>query len=81
MKFKSHPQPIANFECNSESVKSNKSFYSKKHQSDNHTNNKEMCIDCLKPRSNKNELKGKKCDCNELFSIFSCIKMAALSIL
>ena len=81
MKFKSHPQPVANFECNSESVKSNKRFYSKKHQSDNHTNNKEMCIDCLKPRSNKNELKGKKCDCNELFSIFSCIKMAALSIL
>ena len=65
MNFKSHPQPIANFECNSESVKSNK-----KYQSDNHTNNKEMCIDCLKPRSNKNELKYKKCDCNELFSIF-----------
>ena len=54
MKFKYHPQPVANFESNTESVKSNKRFYSKKYQSDNHTNNQEMCIDCLKPRSNKN---------------------------
>ena len=29
------------------------------------TNNQQMCIDCLKPRSNKNERKCKKCgsDC------------------
>ena len=29
-----------------------------------HTNNQEKCIDCLKPRSNKNELECKKCGCN-----------------
>ena len=28
-------------------------------------------IDCLKPRSNKNELECKKCGCNECY-VFSC---------
>ena len=32
-----------------------------------HTNNQEKCIDCLKPRSNKNELECKKCGCNEFY--------------
>ena len=66
-KTKSHPKPVVDFESNSESVKSNKRFYSKKYQSDNYTNNQQVCIDCLKPRSNKNELECKKCGCNEFY--------------
>ena len=54
MKTKFHPKPVADFESNSESVKSNKRFYSKKYQSDNRINNQQVCIDGLKPRSNKN---------------------------
>ena len=55
MTIKSHPKPAVNFQSNSmkESVKSNKRFYSKKYQIDNHINNQQVCIDCLKPRSNK----------------------------
>ena len=30
-------------------------------------NNQQKCIDCLKPRSNKNELEFKKCGCNEFY--------------
>ena len=30
-------------------------------------NNQQKCIDCLKPRSNKNELECKKCYCNEFY--------------
>ena len=30
-----------------------------------HKNNQQKCIDCLKPRSNKNEVKCQKCGCNE----------------
>ena len=30
-------------------------------------NNQQKCIDCLKPRSNKNELECKKCCCNEFY--------------
>ena len=30
-------------------------------------NNKQKCIDCLKPRSNKNELECKRCGCNHFF--------------
>ena len=55
MKIKSHPKPVVDFESNSESVKSNKRFYSKKYQNENYTNNQQKCIHCLKPRSNKNE--------------------------
>ena len=29
-----------------------------------HTNNQRKCIDCLKPRSNKNDLECKKCCCD-----------------
>ena len=59
-KTKSHPKPIADFEPNSKSVKSNKRFYSKKYQSDNDINSQQVCIDYLQPRSNKNERKYKK---------------------
>ena len=31
------------------------------------TNNQQMCIDCLKPRSNKNELEYKKCGCDYFY--------------
>ena len=51
MAIKSHPKPVADFESNSKSVKSKKGFTQKKYQSDN----QQMCLDCLKPRSNKNE--------------------------
>ena len=30
-------------------------------------NNQQKCIDCVKPRSNKNELECKKCGCNEFY--------------
>ena len=39
-------------------------FYAKRF----HTNNQQVCIDCLKPRSNKNELECKKCGCNEFYT-------------
>ena len=29
-----------------------------------HKNNQQKCVDCLKPRSNENELECKKCGCN-----------------
>ena len=54
-KTKSHPKSVVDFESNLENGKSNKSFYSKKWQSDNYTK------DCLKPRSNKIEGECKKC--------------------
>ena len=63
MAIKSQPKPVADFESNSKSAKSNKRFYSKKHQSDN----QQMCIDCLKPRLNKNERECKKCGCNYIY--------------
>ena len=31
-------------------------------------NNQQKCIDCVKPRSNKNELECKKCGCNEFYT-------------
>ena len=67
MTIKSHPKPVVDFESNSKSVKSNKRFYSKKYQSHNHTNNQQKSIDCLNPRSNKNEPERKKCGCNEFY--------------
>ena len=30
-------------------------------------NNQQKCIDCYKPRSNKNELECKNCRCNEFY--------------
>ena len=66
-KIKSCPKPVVDFESNLESVKSNKRFYLKKYQSDNHTNNQQKCIDCLKPRSNKNERECKKCGCDYFY--------------
>ena len=32
-----------------------------------HINNEQMRIDCLKPRSNKNERGCKKCSCNHFY--------------
>ena len=36
-------------------------------KSGNHTNNQQKVIDCLKPRSNKNELEYKNCGYNEFY--------------
>ena len=66
-KTKSHPKPVVDFESNLVTVKSNKMFYLKKYQSDNHTNNQQKCIDCLKPRSNKNKCECKKCGCDYFY--------------
>ena len=65
-KDKSCPKPVVNFQP-VENVKSYKWFCSKKYQNDNHTNNKQKCIDCLKPRSNKNDHEWKKCGCNYFY--------------
>ena len=62
--MKSHPKPVVDSEYNSKSVKSNKRCYSKKYKSDN----QQKCTDCLKQRSNKNELKCKKCGCNHFYA-------------
>ena len=32
-----------------------------------HINNKKVCIDCLKPRSNKNKFECKNCGCTEFY--------------
>ena len=32
-------------------------------------NNKRVCIDCLKPRSNKNNFECKKCGCTEFYAL------------
>ena len=56
-------EPVVNFEPNSKSVKSNKRFYRKKYQS----YNQQRCINCLKPRSNKNESECKKCSCDYFY--------------
>ena len=32
-----------------------------------HTNNQQKCIECLKPRSNKNEHECKKCGCDYFY--------------
>ena len=61
--MKSHPKPVVDFKPNLKSVKSNKRFYSKKYQCDN----RQKCIDCLKPRSNKNERVYKTCGCDYFY--------------
>ena len=61
--MKSHLEPFVDFESNSKSVKSNKRFRSKKCQFDN----RQKCIDCLKPRSNKNERVCKRSGCNYFY--------------
>ena len=67
IKVKSCPKPVVDFEFNLKSVKSIKRFHPKKYQSDNHINNKQKCIDCLKARSNKNERECKKCGCDYFY--------------
>ena len=32
-----------------------------------HKNNQKVCIDCLKPRSNKNKFECKNCGCTEFY--------------
>ena len=32
-------------------------------------NNEKVCIDCLKPRSNKNKLECKNCGCTEFYML------------
>ena len=32
-----------------------------------HKNNKRVCIDCLKPRSNRNKFECKNCGCTEFY--------------
>ena len=32
-----------------------------------HENNKRVCIDCIKPRSNKNKFECKNCCCTEFY--------------
>ena len=64
-------------------MKSNEKFCSKSYQNDNlakrlHTNNQQKSINCLKPRSNKNEHECKKCGCN-YFYVFN-FSFAVLSI-
>ena len=44
-----------------------KGFTQKKYLSDNHKNNQQNCVDCLKPRSNKNERECKKCGCDHFY--------------
>ena len=66
-KTKSCSKPVVDFESNSKNDKSNKMFYLKKYQSDNYTNNQQMCIDCLKPRSNENERQCKNCGCDHFY--------------
>ena len=61
--MKSHLEPVLDSESNSKSVKSNKRSYRQKYQIDN----QQRCIDCLKPRSNKNERMCKKCGCDYFY--------------
>ena len=61
--MKSCSKPVVDFESNLESIKSYKWFRSKKYQSDN----QQKCMDCLKPRSYKNERECKKCGCNHFY--------------
>ena len=73
MTIKSHLKSVSfktcvGFEPNLECIKSYEWFHQKKYQTDNlakrlHT----KCIDCLKPRSNKNERGCKKCGCDYFY--------------
>ena len=61
--MKSHLEPVVDSESNSKSVKSFKWFCPIKYQNDS----QQKCIDCFKPRSNKNELECKKCGYNHFY--------------
>ena len=70
-KIKSCPKLVVDFESNLESVKS-----------DNHTNNQQKCMGCLKPRSGKNEHECKKCGCHYFYvPNFESFLFVILSIL
>ena len=71
-KTKSHFKPVVDFEFILESVKSYECFRPKNYKGNSlvkalHTNNQEMYIDYLKPRSNKNVLECKKYGCNYFY--------------
>ena len=59
--MKSHLKPVIDSESNSKSVKTYKRFCLIKYH------DKQKCIDCLKPRSNKNERVCKKCGCDYFY--------------
>ena len=61
--MKSYLEPVVDFESNSKSVKNYKRLCSRKYQIDN----KQKCIDCLKPKSNKNEHVCTKCGCDHFY--------------
>ena len=61
IKTKSHPRVTyvdTNNDSHLESVNLTKRL---------HTNNQQKCINCLKPRSNKNERECKKCGCDYFY--------------
>ena len=71
-KTKSHFKPVVDFESILESVKSHECFRRRKYKGNNlakrlHANNQEICIDRLKPRSNKNVLDCKKYGCRYFY--------------
>ena len=35
-----------------------------------HENNQKLCIDCLKPRSNKNKFECKNCGCTDFYELY-----------
>ena len=61
--MKSCFKPVADFKFNLKSVKSDKRFRSKTYEIDN----QQKCRNCLKSKSNKNELEYKKCGCNYFY--------------
>ena len=62
--MKSCFKPVADFKFNLKSLQSVKRFYLKKYLIDN----RQKCMNCVEPRSNKNELKCKKYDCNYFYA-------------
>ena len=63
LKIKSHPDAVNYFK----ELPFYKTHTLKKYRSDIHANNQQKCIDCLRPRPNKNERKCKKCGCDYFY--------------
>ena len=61
--MKSCLKPVVDFESNSKSFKNYKWFHIKKYWIDN----QQKCINCLKPRPNKNESECKKYGCSYFY--------------
>ena len=51
----------------SETKSHSKQLLSKIYARNFHKNNQKVCIDCLKPRSNKNKFECKTCGCTEFY--------------